>query len=133
MKTVVPPFSLLQETDPSDWRDSFYYHYYEGAEGGHNVDEHYGVTTGRHKLIHYYKLDQWELFDLQADPHEMRSFYHLPAYADVRRELESKLDRLRNKLHVVNNDISAAETHTLPVSRPAQRSLTLPHVYSQTP
>ncbi len=33
------------------------------------VKHHYGISTERYKLIHYYyDLDEWELFDLQKDP-----------------------------------------------------------------
>ena len=48
--------SLLKGETPADWRDTFYYHYYENP-GAHNVARHYGVTTGKHKLIHLYALE----------------------------------------------------------------------------
>lgn len=95
---------LLKGESPDEWRDSFYYHYYEGAEGGHNVCEHYGVTNGRHKLIHYYKIDEWELFDLDADPHEMKSVYGEADYAEVQQQMEAKLARLREELEVTTNE-----------------------------
>ena len=47
---------VLEGNTPSDWRDSFYYHYYEG--GGHRVPRHYGITDGRRKLIYFYTLDE---------------------------------------------------------------------------
>ena len=59
---------------PDDWRKSFYYHYYE-FPGAHSVARHYGVATGRYKLIHYYRRGEWEMFDLEKDPHEMNSVY----------------------------------------------------------
>jgi arylsulfatase A-like enzyme len=95
---------LLRDEAPTDWRNSFYYHYYEGFEGGHSVCEHYGVTTGDHKLIHFYKLDEWELFDLHNDPQEMRSVYDDESYRDVRRELKAELGRRRKELGVTQND-----------------------------
>jgi arylsulfatase A-like enzyme len=93
---------LLKDVPPTDWRKSFYYHYYEGK--GHNVAEHYGVSTGRHKLIHFYKLDEWELFDLEKDPQEMHSIYDDPEYAQIQRDLVEELGRLRSELQVTSND-----------------------------
>jgi arylsulfatase A-like enzyme len=97
---------LLRGERPDDWRQSFYYHYYEGPPAVHTVDEHYGVTNGRHKLIHFYKIDQWELFDLEKDPNEMRSVYDDPAYAEVQQKILKELQRLRVELGVKNNDVA---------------------------
>jgi arylsulfatase A-like enzyme len=91
--------SLLKGKTPSDWRKSFYYHYYE-FPGAHNVARHYGVRTQTHKLIHYYQLGEWELFDLTRDPHELRSVYDNPKYAEVQKELMAELKRLREHYKV---------------------------------
>ena len=70
---------------PADWRKSFYYHYYEYPIP-HHVRPHYGVVTDRYKLVHFYfDADYWELFDLKADPHELRSVYGQPGYAARKR------------------------------------------------
>ena len=63
---------VLKGKTPKDWRNSMYYHYYE-FPGAHSVRRHYGVRTQRHKLIHFYNLDAWELFDLEKDPNELQS------------------------------------------------------------
>ena len=42
---------------------------------------HYGVRTKQHKLIHFYRLGDWELYDLAADPDELKNVYADPAYA----------------------------------------------------
>ncbi|WP_406054376.1 sulfatase/phosphatase domain-containing protein [Kribbella sp. NBC_00889] len=34
---------------------------------------------------------EWELFDLDTDPHELRNVYDDPAYAQIREELKVKL------------------------------------------
>jgi arylsulfatase A-like enzyme len=93
--------SLLQGQAPSDWRKSFYYHYYEYPRP-HHVRPHYGVVTDRYKLVHFYRpdTDYWELFDRRSDPHELKSVYNDPSYADVRKELETELARLRDELKV---------------------------------
>ena len=97
-RSLVP---LLKGQTPADWRKSFYYHYYE-YPGPHHVRPHYGVVTDRYKLVHFYApdVDYWELFDLQKDPHELRSVYDDPAYAAVVAELKRELDRLRAELKV---------------------------------
>jgi arylsulfatase A-like enzyme len=79
---------------PGDWRQSIYYHYYE-FPAVHMVAKHYGVRTDRYKLIHYYETDEWECFDLEADPHELRSVYGDPGYADVVAGLKEELARLQ--------------------------------------
>ena len=88
---------LLKGATPSDWRQSFYYHYYE-FPGSHAVAKHYGVRTRNYKLIHYYRVGEWELFDLEKDPHELHSVYADPAYAAVVTRLKAELARLQQKL-----------------------------------
>ncbi|MCH7728307.1 MAG: DUF4976 domain-containing protein, partial [Planctomycetes bacterium] len=86
---------LLGKT-PKDWRKSLYYHYYE-FPGAHSVKRHYGVRTKRYKLIHFYHdIDEWEMYDLEKDPNELKSVYDDPDYTEVRRELEAELKRLRD-------------------------------------
>jgi arylsulfatase A-like enzyme len=85
---------LLMNQTPKDWRRSIYYHYYE-YPGPHSVRRHYGVRTDRYKLIHFYELKEWELYDLEKDPKELRSVYGDPAYAKIRDELNGELKRLR--------------------------------------
>ena len=90
-ESIVP---LLKGEKPADWRESIYYHYWE-FPAVHMVHRHYGVRTDRYKLIYYYLLKEWELFDLQKDPDELKSVYGEPAYADVVKELEAELKRLQ--------------------------------------
>lgn len=94
---------VLAGKTPADWRKSFYYHYYE-FPGPHSVAKHYGVTTGAHKLIHYYEVGEWELFDLAADPREMKSVFGDAKYADIQASLEAELKRLRSELKCPEKD-----------------------------
>ena len=89
---------VLEGKTPSDWRQSVYYHYYE-YPGPHSVRRHYGVRTDRYKLIYFYEpdVDEWELYDLEADPHEMKSVYSDAKYADVVKKMKAELKRLRKK------------------------------------
>ncbi|HYF34134.1 MAG TPA: sulfatase [Prosthecobacter sp.] len=90
---------LLKGEPTPDWRKSLYYHYYEYPVP-HRVRPHYGVITDRYKLIHYYKpdVDDWELLDREKDPHETKSFYNDPAYADTVKELKAEIGRLQAEL-----------------------------------
>jgi arylsulfatase A-like enzyme len=98
---------ILSGTIPDDWRHEFYYHYYEGPDKDHHVARHDGVTNGRHKLIHYYELGEWELFDLKRDPHELQSVYGVPRYADVQQQLTTALHALRRQLEVPKSQDTA--------------------------
>lgn len=90
-------FRKLIAGEKVEWRDAIYYHYYE-YPSEHMVKRHYGVRTDRYKLIHfYYDIDEWELYDLEKDPDEMKSVYNDPAYADVQKMLHLKLEELRAK------------------------------------
>jgi arylsulfatase A-like enzyme len=97
-RSLVP---LLKGQTPGDWQKSIYYHYYE-YPAVHMVQRHYGVRTDRFKLIHYYLIDEWELFDLQKDPDELKSVHADPAYADTVQQLKAELQRLREHYKVTS-------------------------------
>lgn len=106
-KSLTP---LLKGQTPSDWRKSFYYHYYE-YPGPHSVRRHYGVVTDRYKLVHFYEpgVDYWEMFDLKTDPKEMKSVYGFKEYESTQMELLAELHRLRKELRVPDPDPKEAE------------------------
>ena len=89
------------------WRDAIYYHYYEKGFG---ATPHYGVRTDRYKLIHFYgpshikgeEYDEWELYDLEKDPHELNSVYGEPGYSEIQTELNKELVSLR-EVHRVSD------------------------------
>ena len=97
---------LLEGKHPKNWRKSLYYHYYE-YPAEHSVRRHYGVrTTDGWKLIHFYpsagerpsqQVDQWEMYDLNADPHEMHNIYGQPAYAKQQKRLQKELVKLQKQ------------------------------------
>jgi len=78
-------------------KDALYYHYYEFPLP-HAVKKHYGVRTDRYKLIHFYNdIDEWELFDLQNDPHELKNLINDPSQAANIAALKKKLAELQVK------------------------------------
>jgi arylsulfatase A-like enzyme len=85
---------LLKGEKNARWRESVYYHYYEYPDW-HRVRPHYGVRTERYKLIHYPTVDEWELFDLKNDPHELKSIYNDGNQAGLIQKLKAELARLR--------------------------------------
>ena len=90
---------LFSGQTPSNWRKSLFYQYYE-FPGPHSVRRHMGVRDARYKLMHFYNLDEWELYDLKQDPREMRSVYGSPEYAAVTERLKGELKRLRRHYRV---------------------------------
>jgi arylsulfatase A-like enzyme len=90
---------VMQGRTPADWRTTLYYHYYE-FPAVHMVNRHEGVFDGRNKLMHFYDLDEWEFYDLEKDPMEMRSRYADPDYADKIATLKLDLERLKAQYQV---------------------------------
>ncbi|MBO3699918.1 sulfatase [Roseivirga sp. E12] len=83
--------------EPSDWRQSTYYHYFE-YPGVHAVKRHYGVRTKQYKLIHFYNdIDEWELYDLEKDPKEMKNLIEDETYASVKSTLMKELRELQKQ------------------------------------
>ena len=90
-------FRKLVSGEKSEWRDAVYYTFYE-YPAVHMVKRHYGIATDRYKLIHfYYDINEWEMYDLKKDPHEMKSVYNDPAYADIQKMMHKRLAELRIK------------------------------------
>lgn len=101
-KTIGYSQKLVNCTQPG-FRDALYYHYYEfeaNRRTAHMVRRHYGVRTGRYKLIHFYNLDEWELYDLEKDVREMRSCYDNPEYSDVVAQLKTRVAELQKQYKV---------------------------------
>jgi arylsulfatase A-like enzyme len=90
---------LLNGKTPKDWRTAFYYQYYE-YPGAHSVARHYGVRTDEYTLVHYYHLNEWELFDNRKDPNQVMSVYANPEYAGVVKKLQAQIDEMREQYHV---------------------------------
>ncbi|MEM9826724.1 MAG: sulfatase/phosphatase domain-containing protein [Planctomycetota bacterium] len=84
---------------PETWRDAIYYAYYENA-ASHNVPVHDGVRNDRYKLMFFPRTGEYNLFDLDADPDEMRSLDADPNYADILKQMRKLLVQQRDKYQV---------------------------------
>ena len=96
-RSLVP---LLKGESPKDWRTSIYYHYHQNPNTVHHVQPHYGVRTERYKLIHFDRIGEWEFYDLNKDPLEMKSEYNNPEYAEQVNKAKQELKRLRQHYRV---------------------------------
>lgn len=96
-RSLVP---VIEGNTPKDWRNTLYYHYYEFAPN-HWVLPNYGIRTDRYKLISYYTVNEWELFDLDRDPDEMDSLFYergmqvYPGYENTLNDLLKQLKDLK--------------------------------------
>ena len=93
--------------EPKDWRKSIYYAYY--GERTHRVARHDGIRTERHKLIHFPKTKEWNLFDLEKDPKEMNSVHEDNQYSNILTSLKKTYTEKKKKY--------ALNTATVPVPR----------------
>ena len=91
-KSIVP---VLTGKQKGNVHNELYYHFYENQE--HKVAKHIGVRTDRYKLIYFYENNEWELYDLVKDEHEMNNVYNNPAYRKVQSMMKTKLEDLRKK------------------------------------
>jgi arylsulfatase A-like enzyme len=90
-------FRQLVNGDLDEWREAVYYTYYE-YPSVHMVKRHYGISTERYKLMHfYYDVDEWEMYDLEKDPSEMNNVYDDPSYKEIKAQMHEKLEEIRTK------------------------------------
>jgi arylsulfatase A-like enzyme len=88
-------------------RKGLYYHFYEyGAD--HTVLPHLGIRTEKYKLIYFYTVDEWELYDLQKDPDEQKNLYGKMETLKIQTKLKPQLIELR---HQYNDHEKAGELH----------------------
>jgi len=76
-------------------RPYLYYHYYEFVKD-HTVIPHLGVRGERYKLIYFYTVNEWELYDLKTDPAEQHNLILLPAYKKTFLQMKNELIKLRD-------------------------------------
>jgi len=97
----------ILEGEKTALRDSIYYHYYE-FPGAHSVQKHEGVRTNQYKLISYYDVNEWEMFDFVNDPNEVNNLYGNPEYKSIQMRLEDELASLKKKYNVPEGENDAS-------------------------
>ncbi len=90
---------LFENKEDEEWRESIYYHFY-AYPAWHDVPKHDGVRNKQFKLIHYYDIGVWELFDLERDPNELNNVYEDGEYGRVRHSMEIKYYDIREEFKV---------------------------------
>lgn len=86
---------LLENPSATLPRNSLYYHFYE-YKADHTVLQHIGVRTDTYKLLYFYTVNEWQLFDLKKDPQELNNLAGLRSYQTVLANMKKELIRLRN-------------------------------------
>ncbi len=88
-------------------RKSLYYHFYE-YKADHTVLQHIGIRGERYKLIYFYTVNEWELYDLQKDPKEQINLIRQEKFKELFAQLKKELIDLRN---VYDDHEQAGELH----------------------
>ena len=103
---------LLKGEEAPNWRKEWLYEYYDERFAAKSR----GVRTEKYKLIQYWAVtpEEFELYDLQADPHELNNLYGDPHYAKLAEHLKDRIRQLRietgdNGLHVDGGADAPAE------------------------
>lgn len=86
---------ILHSPNTSLPRKSLYYHFYE-YKADHTVLQHIGVRTDRYKLIYFYTVKEWQLFDLEKDHNELKNLVTDPRYNKVLTDMKKELARLKD-------------------------------------
>jgi len=92
-KSLVPVITAKQK---SLNRPYLYYHYYEYSKD-HTVLPHLGIRGDRYKLIYFYTVNEWELYDMQTDGQEQKNLVHSPKHQQLIAQLKKELQKLRDE------------------------------------
>jgi arylsulfatase A-like enzyme len=88
-------------------RPYLYYHYYEFVKD-HTVIPHLGIRGDRYKLIYFYTVNEWELYDLQTDKQEQKNLIRSPQHQALITQLKKELMKLRD---IYDDHEPAGELH----------------------
>jgi arylsulfatase A-like enzyme len=84
---------LLKGENAPNWRKEWLYEYYDQRFAPRSR----GVRTEKYKLIHYWEEtpEEFELYDLEADPGELNNLYGGQRYAKLAEQLKGRIRELR--------------------------------------
>ncbi|MBL7741408.1 MAG: sulfatase [Chitinophagaceae bacterium] len=77
-------------------RKYLYYHYYEFGKD-HTVIPHVAIRSDRYKLIYFYTVNEWELYDLLYDPAEQKNLIRSSNHQATVNQLKTELNKLRDQ------------------------------------
>jgi N-sulfoglucosamine sulfohydrolase-like protein len=66
------------------------------------VIPHLGIREKQYKLIYFYTANEWEFYDLTADPQEQKNLINIPKY-------QSEIKRMKMRLVDVKKQYKDAE------------------------
>lgn len=106
--------SVLEgKVNEDDFRDVMYYHYYD-FPAFHMVKKHYGISTKRYKLMHFYDdIDAWEFYDLETDPNELTNLIDSKDYASIIETMRVKLDSVQKAYGVTKKEFERASKESV--------------------
>ena len=90
--SIKPLLSGKQKDLP---RKYLYYHYYEFARD-HTVIPHLAIRSDRYKLIYFYSVEEWELYDLEVDPSEQKNLIKSASHQSILNQMMAELNKLRD-------------------------------------
>ncbi|MBL7744267.1 MAG: sulfatase [Chitinophagaceae bacterium] len=88
--------SLLTGQQRNLPRKYLYYHYYEFGKD-HTVIPHVAIRSDRYKLIYFYTVNEWELYDLLYDPAEQKNLIRSSNHQAIVNQLKTELNKLRDQ------------------------------------
>ncbi|HXH99630.1 MAG TPA: sulfatase [Sphingobacteriaceae bacterium] len=92
-KSIKP---LLLNAKAKIARPYLYYHFYE-YNADHTVLPHVGIRGNRYKLIYFYSVNEWELYDLKNDPREQTNLAHSTRYVTILSRMKHELIKIRKE------------------------------------
>jgi arylsulfatase A-like enzyme len=84
---------LMRGAEPPNWRKDWLYEFHDVRA----APKSRGVRTEKYKLIHYWEEtpEEFELYDLEADPGELHNLYGDQRYARLVEQLKNRIEQLR--------------------------------------
>jgi uncharacterized sulfatase len=58
---------------------------------------HLGIRNKQYKLIYFYTVDEWELYDLKKDPGEQNNLVHSKQHVKLLDSMKEELKRTRKE------------------------------------